>query len=60
MSTLAHADFTGRLSALVVKDRAAQTGKSLRTIQRRVGGLKTRHLRRVGSDKAGRWEVLEP
>ncbi len=34
------------------------TGKSLSTIQRRIRKLRQHHLRRVGSDKSGRWEVL--
>ena len=45
---------------ITLPELAAQTGKSLRTIERRVGALKASHLRRVGSDKTGHWEILEP
>lgn len=45
---------------ITLPELAVQTGKSLRTIERRVGALKASHLRRVGSDKTGHWEVLEP
>jgi len=45
---------------LTLPELAVQTGKSPRTVERRVGKLKARHLRRVGSDKTGHWEVLEP
>ena len=34
------------------------TGKPLRTIQRRIQKLRKGYLRRVGSDKAGHWEVI--
>ncbi len=44
--------------AITLPELADSIGKSLRTIERRVGKLKNHALRRVGSDKTGHWEVL--
>jgi len=35
----------------------AQSGKSLRTIQRRMRKLRQHHIERIGSDKSGYWQV---
>ena len=48
----------GENPTLTQGELAAQIGKPLRTIQRRIQKLKQNHLRRVGSDKAGHWEVV--
>lgn len=37
---------------------ASLTGKSISTIQRRIRKLRKQHLRRIGSDKSGHWEVI--
>ena len=47
-----------RTPSITLTDLAAGTGKSLRTVERRIGKLKVRYLRRIGSDKTGHWEVL--
>ncbi|WP_041193316.1 winged helix-turn-helix transcriptional regulator [Candidatus Symbiobacter mobilis] len=44
--------------AITLPELARSMGKSLRTIERRVGKLKKHALRRIGSDKTGHWEVL--
>ena len=43
--------------SITLADLATGTGKSLRTVERRVGRLKVRYLRRIGPDKTGHWEV---
>ena len=48
----------GKNPTLTQAELAAQIGKPLRTIQRRIQKLKQGHLGRVGSDKAGHWEVI--
>ncbi len=48
----------GENPTLTQGELAAQIDKPLRTIQRRIQKLKQSHLRRVGSDKAGHWEVV--
>ena len=44
--------------SITARELAAETGKSLSSIERTIRKLKLKHLRRVGSDKTGYWEVL--
>lgn len=44
--------------SITLRELAAVTGKSLSSIERTIRKLKLKHLRRVGSDKTGYWEVL--
>jgi ATP-dependent DNA helicase RecG len=53
-------DFLRRQPDLSAKELATLLDKSSRTVERHLRILREQgRLRRVGSDKAGRWEVIE-
>jgi predicted HTH transcriptional regulator len=44
---------------ITLRELAAATGTSLRSVERKISKLKQKHLRRIGSDKTGHWDVLD-
>ena len=53
-------DFLKREPALSAKELATLLNKTTRTIERHIKELRDQgRLKRIGSDKAGHWEVVE-
>ena len=51
-------DLVRQQADITQEQMAGKTGKSLSTIQRRIRKLRQTHLRRIGSDKSGHWEII--